>query len=51
MYKEPIMNKDFISIADYSRAEIEAIFDVTAELKAKTMFKKRKGQIGFLSVW
>lgn len=30
------MNKDFISIADYSRDEIEAIFDVTAELKAKT---------------
>lgn len=30
------MKKDFISIADYSREEIEAIFDLTAELKAKT---------------
>ncbi|MGD9899577.1 MAG: ornithine carbamoyltransferase [Calditrichaceae bacterium] len=30
------MKKDFISIADYSRAEIEAIFNLTAELKAKT---------------
>jgi len=29
------MNKDFISIADYSRREIEAIFDLTAELKDK----------------
>ncbi len=30
------MKKDFISIADYSREEIEAIFELTAELKAKT---------------
>jgi len=30
------MKKDFISIADYSRAEIEMIFDLTAELKEKT---------------
>ncbi len=30
------MNKDFISIADYSREDIEAIFDLTAELKEKT---------------
>ncbi len=29
------MKKDFISIADYSRDEIEAIFDLTAELKNK----------------
>lgn len=34
------MNKDFISIADYSREEIEAIFELTAELKEKT--KKRE---------
>ncbi len=34
------MPKDFVSIADYSREEIEAIFDLTAELKAKT--KKRE---------
>lgn len=34
------MNKDFVSIADYSREEIESIFDLTAELKAKT--KKRE---------
>jgi ornithine carbamoyltransferase len=30
------MNKDFVSIADYSRDEIEAIFDLTKELKDKT---------------
>jgi ornithine carbamoyltransferase len=30
------VNKDFISIADYSRKEIEAIFDLTKELKDKT---------------
>lgn len=30
------MNKDFISIADYTKQEIEAIFDLTAELKEKT---------------
>ena len=30
------MNKDFVSIADYSREEIEAIFDLTKELKDKT---------------
>ncbi|KAA3614096.1 MAG: ornithine carbamoyltransferase [Calditrichaeota bacterium] len=30
------MNKDFISIADYSREEIEHIFDVTKDLKDKT---------------
>lgn len=30
------MKKDFISIADYSREEIEAVFELTAELKAKT---------------
>jgi len=30
------VNKDFISIADYSREEIEAIFELTADLKAKT---------------
>lgn len=29
------MNKDFVSIADYSRSEIEAIFDTTKELKDK----------------
>lgn len=29
------MNKDFISIADYSRKEIEDIFDLTKELKEK----------------
>ncbi|RMH63313.1 MAG: ornithine carbamoyltransferase [Calditrichaeota bacterium] len=29
------MKKDFISIADYSRDEIEAIFELTGELKAK----------------
>ncbi len=29
------MKKDFISIADYSRDEIEAIFDLTTELKNK----------------
>ena len=29
------MKKDFISIADYSREEIEAIFDLTKELKDK----------------
>ncbi len=29
------MKKDFISIADYSREEIEAIFNLTAELKNK----------------
>ena len=29
------MKKDFISIADYSRKEIEAIFDLTKELKDK----------------
>ena len=34
------MNKDFVSIADYSREEIESIFELTAELKAKT--KKRE---------
>ncbi len=34
------MPKDFVSIADYSRDEIEAIFDLTAELKTKT--KKRE---------
>ena len=34
------MKKDFVSIADYSREEIEAIFDLTAELKDKT--KKRE---------
>ncbi len=30
------MPKDFVSIADYTREEIEAIFHLTAELKAKT---------------
>jgi len=30
------MNKDFVSIADYSREEIESIFDLTKELKDKT---------------
>lgn len=30
------MNKDFISIADYSREEIERIFKLTKELKDKT---------------
>ena len=30
------MKKDFISIADYSREEIEAIFNLTTELKEKT---------------
>jgi ornithine carbamoyltransferase len=30
------VNKDFISIADYSREEIEHIFDVTKDLKDKT---------------
>jgi len=30
------MKKDFISIADYSRAELEEIFDITKELKDKT---------------
>lgn len=30
------MKKDFISIADYSRAELESIFDLTKELKEKT---------------
>ncbi len=30
------MNKDFISIADYSKDALEAIFDLTAELKEKT---------------
>ena len=29
------MNKDFISIADYSKDEIEEIFDITAHLKSK----------------
>jgi len=29
------VNKDFVSIADYSRDEIEAIFELTGELKAK----------------
>jgi len=37
---EEEVNKDFISIADYSRNEIEEIFDLTAELKEKT--KKRE---------
>lgn len=30
------MNKDFVSIADYSRDELEAILDLTKELKDKT---------------
>ncbi|MBD3225337.1 MAG: ornithine carbamoyltransferase [Caldithrix sp.] len=30
------MNKDFVSIADYSKQDIETIFDLTAELKEKT---------------
>lgn len=30
------MKRDFVSIADYSRQEIEAIFDLTEELKQKT---------------
>ena len=30
------MNKDFVSIADYSRADIENIFKLTKELKDKT---------------
>ncbi len=30
------MNKDFISIADYSKDELEAIFELTKELKEKT---------------
>jgi len=30
------VKKDFISIADYSLSELEAIFDLTKELKAKT---------------
>ena len=30
------MKKDFLSIADYSRDEIESIFDLTRELKTKT---------------
>ncbi|MHB2153201.1 ornithine carbamoyltransferase [Calditrichota bacterium GD2] len=30
------MKKDFISIADYSREELEEIFELTKELKAKT---------------
>jgi len=30
------VNKDFISIADYTRKEIEAIFDLTLHLKEKT---------------
>jgi len=30
------MNKNFVSIADYGRTEIEAIFNLTAELKEKT---------------
>ena len=30
------MNKDFVSIADYSRQEIEEIFELTKELKDKT---------------
>ena len=30
------MKKDFISIADYSKEELEAIFELTNELKAKT---------------
>jgi ornithine carbamoyltransferase len=30
------MKKDFISIADYSRNELEEIFDITKELKDKT---------------
>ena len=33
---EDVVRKDFISIADYPLAEIEAIFDLTGELKAKT---------------
>ena len=30
------MNKDFVSIADFSRDELESIFDLTTELKQKT---------------
>ena len=30
------MKKDFLSIADYSRDEIESVFDLTRELKEKT---------------
>jgi ornithine carbamoyltransferase len=30
------LKKDFISIADYTRAELEQLFELTADLKAKT---------------
>jgi ornithine carbamoyltransferase len=36
LIKEYQLKKDFLSIADYSRDEIESIFDLTRELKTKT---------------